>query len=267
LRRFRGLETKNGRRNSDSEKFLPLQKQLKAINVHGEFMKERPFCDARPSMRTNVLLQKPKLEKGTRPTRDLPPEDFAFTPRYHDSYGVKEIFQEWTKREREEAAKRERSARRRTCDRQDFVQTNRSALRAGCVNAKEFREFKKSHEILVKPEENFDAADDEYNRAVRRNMVHGITTPVSTEMKETITWQAGREAVERARARQARRHRGTVSALKKRPMEGVKLTKAARGHMVKPPPPLTYADTFKLARFRNIDHWAIDDTCPARRVE
>jgi hypothetical protein len=229
-------------------------------------MKQRPFSDTRPSMRTNVLFQRPKLERVRQPIRNLPGEDFAHTPRFHDDHGVKEIFQEWDKREREQTAKRERSARRRICRRQDFVATNRSALRAGCVTAKEFRDFKKSHEILVKPEENYDAANDAYNKVVRRNMVHGIQTPVSTEMLETITWQAGRDAVERGRARQAKRHAPAAGNAKKRISRGVKRTKAARGETVKAAPPQTYGDAFKIARFSNIDHYAIDDTCPAQPV-
>jgi hypothetical protein len=98
-------------------------------------------------MRTNVILQRPKVGQVMPPTRNLPDEDFAYTPRKHDNHGVKEIFQEWEQREREQTAKRERSARRRTCHRQDYVATNRCALRAGCVTAKEFRDFKKKHEI------------------------------------------------------------------------------------------------------------------------
>jgi hypothetical protein len=180
---------------------------------------------------------------------------------------VKEIFQEWDKLEREQRAKRERSARRRISRRQDFVATNRCALRAGCVTAKEFRDFKKRHEILVRPEENYDAANDAYNRVVRREMIHGITTPVSTEMLETITWQAGRDAVERGRARQAKRHGSPAGIGKKKIRDGVKRTKAARGETVKPPPSQTYGDAFKIARFRDIDHYAIDDTCPAQPVE
>jgi hypothetical protein len=215
-------------------------------------------------MRTNVLLQRPKVGQVAQTTRTLPEEDFAYTPMKHDNYGVKEIFQDWEKREREQTAKRERSARRRTCHRQDFVATNRSALRAGCVNAKEFRDFKKSHEILVKPEENFDAADDAYNKVVRRQMVHGIPTPVTTEMRDTLTWQYGRDAVERGRSRQTKRHLATTTKVQRTLSQGVKYTKATRGETVKPLPPTTYGDEFKIARFRDIGRYAIDDTCPAR---
>jgi hypothetical protein len=132
------------------------------------------------------------------------------------------------------------------------------------VTAKEFREFKKRHKILVKPEENFDAEDDAYNRVIHRNMVHGVQTPVNTEMRDTITWQYGRDAVERARERQVRRHSPSGDTMKKRRHRPVKYTKAARGETVKPPPPQTYGDSFKINRFEQVGRYAIDDSCPAR---
>jgi hypothetical protein len=226
-------------------------------------MKQRPFSDVRQSMRTNVLLQRPKVGAVIQATRSLREEGFAYTPMYHDDHGVKEIFQDWEKVERTQTANRERIARKRAVRRQDFVATNRSALRGGCVTAKEFREFKKGHAILVRAEENFDAADDEYNKVVRRALVHGITTPVSTEMRETLTWQAGRDAVERARSRQATRHLPSVEIVKRRSWQGVKLTKGARGETVKGSPPRTHGDDYKIPRFRDIGRYAIDDTCPA----
>jgi hypothetical protein len=95
-------------------------------------------------------------------------------------------------------------------------------------------------------------------------MVHGIPTPVTTEMRDTLTWQYGRDAVERARTRQMKRHLATTDIVKRKVTQGVKYTKAARGETVKPPPPLTYGDTFKIGRFRDIGRYAIDDFCPAR---
>jgi hypothetical protein len=223
-------------------------------------MKQRPFADQRPSMRANVLLQRPKVGQVIRTTRALPPEEFAYTPMAHDGYGVKEIFSEWEQTCNPRPSTREASARRRTCSRQDFVATNRAALRSGCISAKEFRDFKKKHEILVKPEENYDAEDDEYNKIVRRNTVHGIATPVNTEMAATLTWQYGREAIERARAKQTLRHIPTTVSLKRKASRGIKPTRASRGETVKPPPPPTRADTFKIKRFAEIDRYAIDDT-------
>jgi hypothetical protein len=223
-------------------------------------MKQRPFADQRVSMRTNVLLQRPKVGQVIRTTRTLPADEFAYTPMRHDGYGVKEIFSEWEQTCNPRPSTREASARHRTYSRQDFVATNRAALRGGCISAKEFREFKKKHEILVKPEENYDAEDDEYNKIVRRNTVHGIATPVNTEMAATLTWQYGREAVERARSKQTLRHMPTTVLLKRRAVHGIKPTRASRGETVKPPPPPTVADMFKMKRFLAINRYAIDDT-------
>jgi hypothetical protein len=207
-------------------------------------------------MRTNVLLQRPKVGRALATTRDLPPEEYAYTAQPHDGYGMKEIFAEWEDTCRPQT---EPSGRRRVGARQDYVATNRAALRSGCISAREFREFRKKHEILVRPEENFDTEDEEYNRAVRRAMVHGMPTPAESEMRNTLTWQGGRGALDRARDRQTARSLDTAS----RPARGigaVRQTRASRGHTVKPPPPPTQAETFKMKRFLAIDRYAIDDT-------
>jgi hypothetical protein len=223
-------------------------------------MKQRPFCDQRPSMRTNVLLRRPKDGEVIRVTRDLPPADFAYTPQKHDGYGVREIFAEWEQNSNPLPSTREIAARRRTCSRQDFIATNRAALKAGSVTAREFREFKKSHEILVNPDENYDVAVDQYNKTVRQNMVHGKPTPVISQIRDCLTWQGGREEVEKGRRRQARRHAPSTKKMRKRINHGVTPTRASRGHTVKPPAPPTHGDMFKIKRFENIDHYAIDDT-------
>jgi hypothetical protein len=133
------------------------------------------------------------------------------------------------------------------------------------VSAREFRDFKKSHVILTKSEANYDAEDDEYNKNVRKSLAHGVPTPVTTDMKDTLTWQFGRDAVERARERQTVRHLPPIDGSKKRGLSGgVKLTKATRGETVKPAPPVTYGDTFKLRRFADIGRYAIDDFGPGR---
>jgi hypothetical protein len=209
-------------------------------------------------MKTNVLLQKPKLGKIIQTTRNLPPDEFAYTPMFHDPYGVKEIMYNWETLERPKP--RSKSVDARHLPRQDFVATNRAAIRGGCVTAHEFRDFKKKHKILVKPEENYDAEEEEFRKVTIRNMTHGIGTPVSTEMKDSLTWRYGREAVERARSRQIRRHTPKATDLKKRVNHGIKLTRASRGETVKPPPAPTVADTFKMQRFLAIDRYAIDDT-------
>jgi nucleoid-associated protein YgaU len=204
-------------------------------------------------MRTNVLLQRPKIGKVIQTTRSLPGDDFAYNPKPHDDHGVREIFQHWATLDRPQTTDREVQARHRPP--QDFVATNRAAIRAGCQTAKEFRDFKKAHEILVRPEENFDEADDSYNRRVRQEMIHGIPTPVTTEMQRTLTWQFGRDAVERAKERRL----PPLEATKGIRFHGPKWNKAARGETVKQPPPATYADNFKMKRFLAINRYAIDD--------
>jgi hypothetical protein len=223
-------------------------------------MKQRPFSDQRPSMRSNVLLRRPKVGQVIATMRDLPSEEFAYNPSRHDGYGVKEIFAEWEDTCRPLTTSREVYARRRTGARQDYVAMNRAAIRSGCISAREFRDFRKKHEILVRPEENYDTEDVEYNKIVKRNMVHGMPTPVTSEMKGILTWQYGREAVDRARDRQTVRHMPAAEVLKHTATRGVKPTRASRGHTVKPPPPPTLAETFKMKRFLDIDRHAIDDT-------
>jgi hypothetical protein len=72
-------------------------------------------------------------------------------------------------------------------------------LTVGCVTAREFRDYLKLDTIPTRTEGNSDAEDDEYNRNVRRDLVHGVATPVTTEMKRIRTWKIGREAIDRAR--------------------------------------------------------------------
>jgi hypothetical protein len=208
-------------------------------------------------MKTNVLLQKPKLGKIIQATRTLPPDEFAYTPQFHDGYGVREIMYHWN--ELEKPNPRSRSVSARHLPRQDFPATNVAALRNGCVTAHEFRDFKKKHKILVKPEENYDAEEEQYRTVTIRNMTHGKPTPISTEMKDSLEWRYGRDAVERARSRQTLRHMPKADDLKKRVNHGIKPTRASRGETVKPPPPLTVADTFKMQRFLDINRYAIDD--------
>ena len=254
-------------------------------------MKQRPWCDQRPSMLKNPLLQRPKVGRTIRPTQDLPDDDYRYGKVYRDKHTVAECLK-WDTVRRPDP--RRRTKRRRspspentepqsyagaskevraiwspskfkqpvgieeTGPRRDFIATNKAALKAGCVNSKEYREFQKSHRINVKPEENIAAAEDELARAKHRAMVHGIPTPASSEMKECLTWQSGREAKERAmRLRQIREAR--KEAREARKPKGVRHTRASRGETYKPDPPPTYAETYKIPRFRDIEGYAIDD--------
>ena len=47
-------------------------------------------------MAKNPLLQRPKVGRTIKATHDLPDEDFRYGKVYHQGYGVKEIFEEWS---------------------------------------------------------------------------------------------------------------------------------------------------------------------------
>jgi hypothetical protein len=222
-------------------------------------LKHRPFCDRRMSMKTNVLLQRPKVGRGCPTTQELPSEDFRYGIVHHDGWGVKEIFAEWDAATRPTLSTRSLADRRRIYSHQDFVATNRAAVRAGCISAREFREFKKKHEILVKPEENSAAEDDAHNAIVRRSMTHGKSTIVKSEMKDCLTWQSGRDAVDKARGKQTIRHQPTIFEIKRKTNHGIKPTRASRGHTVKAREGPSLAETFKMKKFLDVEGYAIDD--------
>lgn len=140
----------------------------------------------------------------------------------------------------------------------DYIETNKQALRAGCCTAREFDEFKQTHEINVKPEENFKTQEDEYLRVLHKQMVHGIPTPPLTGVKDCLNWAGYKEAKQKAIERRERQKERKAKNASLKP-KGIHYTRAARGHSHKPDPPPSYADTFKMKRFTNIDHYAIKD--------
>lgn len=222
-------------------------------------MKQRPFCDQRPSMAKNPLLQRPKIGRTIKSTHDLPDEDFRYGKVYHDDFGVKECLTQWQQINRLPTARKSSRKKNSFTAKQDFIATNKAALKAGCVSAKEYREFKLKNEIFVKPEENFSAEEDAYNKVLRRSMTHGIATPVSSEMKDCLTYKFGRDAVEFARKKQEIRHRPKTAIVVSRSNHVTLPTRATIGESVKPEVPPSYADTFKMKRFLAIDHYAIKD--------
>ncbi|OHT14966.1 hypothetical protein TRFO_14629 [Tritrichomonas foetus] len=219
-------------------------------------MKQRPFCDQRPSMQANPLLQKPKIGRTIRSTQDLPDDDYRYGKVYHDNFGVKELVSEWQQLRPTQNRKMPKKVH---AHKQDFVATNKAALRAGCVTAKEYREFRLQHEINVRPEDNAGAEEDKYLHSVHQSMVHGIPTPVTSEMKDCLTYQCGRDAVERAKQKQTLRHMPTPTTIKRQTNHGIKQTRASRGHSVKRNVSPSKADNFKMKRFLAIDHCAIVD--------
>ena len=285
-------------------------------------MKQRPFCDMRPSMLKNALLQRPKIGRTIRSTHDLPDDDYRYGIIHHDSYGVAECLK-WdtsfdvirrntrsprrggarspspedlsvTPREQIRAAPTGIKVKTKTgpygdpravrkgrpnsaiasptrfrqpvggtdCGpKRDFIATNKAALKAGCVTSREYREFQKNHRINVKPEENLALAEDEFARMLHRAMVHGIPTPVTSEMKECLTGQGYRDAKAKAlRRREIRAARKEAKASLK--SDRKRYTRAARGQTCKPDTPPSYADTYKIPRFRDIEGYAIDDKWP-----
>ena len=341
-------------------------------------MKQRPFCDMRPSMKSNVMLVRHKVGKVADSTYDLPPSDYRYGYQAHDDHGVAECLK-WDgpsskldasrrknspirrKRSRSPsppptqaeqpssdyyssaAAQRSRNMRTqydgydpRNLDKSqctsrvdpdivngkmrvsrydvgsslyesdksasiydkfkhrsrsgrppvitqqtakeaitspsrfkqktttkeigktDFIETNKQALKDGCVTASEYREYKQNHKILVKPEENIKAQEDEYLRYKVKNMIHGIPTPVNSEMKECLTWQGYKDAKAKALRKRAR-DEAKKSQKASGKLKGIRHTKASRGHSYKPDPPPSYADTFKIKRFKDIDRYAIVD--------
>ena len=226
-------------------------------------VKQRPFCDRRASMNSNYLLQKTKVGRVPPAPYPLPGDDYVYGITYHDDYGVKEIFQNYEKMSRHPPAstRRKRSAQS-ALPKRDFVATNKAALHAGCVTAKEYDEYRANHMIRCKPEENINTAADEAFKHKVKNMVHGCQYHIEHEMKKCLEYEYGRRAVEKARERQRKRQEELNSPNNKaNPAFARRLltTKATRGHAYKPPPPPSVADTFKMKRFLAIDRYAIED--------
>ena len=242
-------------------------------------IKQRPFCDQRPSMKTNVLLSRHKVGKRDAPTYELPDDDYAYGEMKHDNYGVRDIFANYARlnsfAKRNElddigptpgTARRTKRTNRSSSptfiSKRDFVATNKAALQDGCVTAREFDEYRKDHMIPVKPRVNENQSEDEMLHLKQRQMVHGIQYHIDNEMKKCLEYQYGRDAVEKARRAQEKRVSRESSpkyqmsnAYSRRLLP----TRATIGHSVKPDPQPTYADTFKIKRFRDIGRYAIDD--------
>ncbi len=73
-----------------------------------------------------------------------------------------------------------------------------------------------------------------------------------------LTWQGYRDAKARALSKRER-----IATRQKRMQSqkrtGIRHTKASRGHTKKPDPPKSYAEEFKIKRFRDIEGYKIDD--------
>ena len=225
-------------------------------------IKQRAFCDMRPSMLKNPLLVRNKIGHAAPSTHDLPGEDYRYGKTYKKGLGVKENFENYARIETAPV-----STRRRGTDftpTQDFIATNRAAIRHGCRTAKEFRDYQQSHPIMKKAEVS-DAGIESKEAFHKRvtNMVHGISTPVSSEMKDCLTWKFGRDAKAKALARREYEMTSTkhqIKNAKKTTLQrAARATRASRGHTVVPYKPPKESEVFKIKRFAEIDHYAIDD--------
>lgn len=224
-------------------------------------VKQRPFCDQRASMKTNCLLTRHKVGVHAPSTRDLPDDDYSYGQMKHDNYGVKDIFEGFAVRPPPASARRPKKSGA-AIRKRDFIATNKAALKAGCVSAREYDEYRHQHMIEVKPQDNGILTEDEDFKFKTRNMVHGVQYHIENEMKKCLEYQYGRDAVENARKRQALRQQRMASPQVSKAQlykRSHLATRATRGHSVKPEVPPTYADTFKMKRFLAINRYAIDD--------
>jgi hypothetical protein len=210
-------------------------------------------------MKTNVLLVRPKLGTVFPVTRSLPADEFSYGSRSHDGYGVKEIMESWDAIEHPQSARVSGGFSPRHRPRQDYPATNRAAVHVGCVTPREFRDFKKSHEILVTTQENYDSDVENFRIDKIRSMAHGKPSPPSTDLKGCLTYQFLRESIEQGRERQAALHSPHAEVSAPKVSHGVRHTRASREHTLKPSPSPTFAETFKIQRYVDIDRYAIDD--------
>ncbi|EAY04246.1 hypothetical protein TVAG_474520 [Trichomonas vaginalis G3] len=228
-------------------------------------VKQRAFCDIRPSMLKNPLLVRNKIGKAAPSTHDLPPSDYRYGCKTNIGEGVKEMFQNWEKIENPEETQPD-SSRRKTEFKpgNDYIAMNRNAIRHGCRTSKEFREFQLKHPVMKKVVDSDSKIESNQNFHTRVvSMTHGIPTPVTSEMKECLTWYYGREAKERALAKRAleastraRASTATTSSIRSR---ATRPTRASIGHTKVCYVAPRESDTFKIKRFADIDHYAIVD--------
>lgn len=143
----------------------------------------------------------------------------------------------------------------------DFISTNKAALDAGCVTARDFREFKEENYIAKKQKTKTGQLAKEKHEAKVRNMVHGVSTPVVSEIKDCLTYRTLNEALDRAvRTRELQVEKAKAKSARRPTFKKAgRSTRASRGHTVKPAPPPSEAETFKMKRFKNIDHYKIVD--------
>ena len=224
-------------------------------------MKPRPFADYRPSMAKNPLLQRAKIGRAIPTTQDLPNEDFRYGKPSQGDLSVKDIFNHWSEVDNNNLAI---TSRQEYKPKEDFVATNRAAIRHGCKTAHDFREFYLKHPIYKKPEQEIGNSESDFHNKCT-NMTHGSKTTVSTEIQDCLTFKTGREAKERALAKKKIQSElnefKSINSSKVSWAKAGRPTRASRGHTYQAYKSPRESETFKLKRFLNVDkglvktHW------------
>lgn len=226
-------------------------------------MKPRAYKDMRPSMKKNPLLSRYKVGHAPPSTQDLPDEEFRYGYIYPKGEGVAACFN-FSNASEERPHSTRRGADMDFRPKQDFVATNKAALRHGCRTAKDFREYSLSHGVMQRQDKGDLGAEAKGNFHTRvSEMTHGVATPVSSEMVDCLTWRTSREAKARAlktRELEATRMRTSGDRVNRRATaaRAARPTRASRGHTHKGYVPPKESETFKMKRFLAIDHCAIE---------
>ena len=224
-------------------------------------VKQRPYCDIRPSMLKNPLLVRNKIGHAAPSTHNLPDDSYVYGIKSKKGESVKDMFDNWQVVESGALSAR---ANRNYHPAQDFIATNRAALRHGCVTARDFRIYQTEHPIMQKPEITGEGQETKEQFHTRvSEMVHGIHTPYVEEMKDCLTFKTAREAKARALARRQRElermNTRAANTRKNVTQRSMRPTRASLGHQFIAHKPEKPSDTFKIKRFAEIDHYAIDD--------
>jgi len=205
-------------------------------------------------MAKNPLLQRQKMGKAPPTTQDLPGEDFTYGKPSHGDLSVKEIFNHWSELQIPGST----TSRKDFKPKEDFVATNRAAIRHGCKTAHDFRQFHLKHPVYKKTEKESGNAESQSDFVARcQTMTHGKKTSVSNEINDCVTFKTCRDAKEKAVAKklaQAELGKSVQFSSKVTWSRAARPTKASRGHTYQPYRSPRESETFKMKRFLNIEH-------------
>ena len=146
----------------------------------------------------------------------------------------------------------------------DWITINKNAVHNGCITSRDFRNYQTEHQIMQKPKQLSEGQEtnEQFHDRVNQ-MTHGVHYDIVNEMEDCLTFKTGREAKERALAkRQREMQRNTYLKSNTRQaitQRSTRPTRASLGHQHVAYVPEKPADTFKMKRFCDVDHCAIDD--------